>query len=476
MRYDNQANRIRKEVLVRVAKAFLGDRTESEIDHIPLEMRPKGGDASRCCIYKDREVLKYRAMAALGFGVEDEADELTPLRDYYHRALEREAVENTGLTVIDIACSACLKSQYLVTNACRGCLGRACQTNCPKHAIEMVNGRAEINPDKCVNCGLCMKACPYNAIVRTPVPCEEVCPVKAISKDEHGKEVIDSDKCISCGQCTRACPFAAIQERSQMIDVLNMLRSDRRTVALIAPAIIGQFPGDLGQIVTALEQLGFDTVEEVAVGADETVRQEATEWWERIKAGAPFMTTSCCPAYVEAVKKHLSELEKFVSHTPSPMAISARHAKEADFEAATVFIGPCIAKRTEAFTNPNVDYVLTFEELGAILIAAGIDVQECASKPFAEPAHAGGRGFPVSGGVTEAIRACLGDDADQLKPVTFNGLDSKSLMRLKLAATRGCGGNFVEVMCCEGGCLSGPGVLCNPAVAGRKLTELLKES
>lgn len=476
MRYDNQANRIRKEVLVHVAKAFMSDNPEDAIDHIPIKIRPKGGAASRCCVYKDREVLKYRTMAALGFGVEDETDELTPLRNYFNRALKREAVESVALTVIDIACSACLKSQYLVTNACRGCLGRACQTNCPKDAIEMINGRAVINPDKCVNCGLCMKACPYNAVVRTPVPCEEICPVKAVFKDEDGREVIDHKKCIACGQCARACPFAAIQDRSQMIDVLKMLKSGKKGIALLAPSIVGQFPGDLGRIAAALEQLGFTRIAEVAVGADETVRREAAEWKERIKAGAPFMTTSCCPAYVEAVNKHLPELEKFISHTPSPMAISGRMIKEADFEAVTVFIGPCIAKRTEALNNPNVDYVLTFEELGAILIAAGIDVQECESKPFEHPAQAGGRGFAVSGGVTGAIRAQLAEEQADLKPVCFNGLDSKSLMRLKAAATRDGDGNFIEVMCCEGGCMSGPGVLCNPVVAGRKLAQLLEHS
>jgi len=476
MRYDNQANRIRKEVLVRVAKAFMSDRPETAIDRIPLEMRPKGCDASRCCIYKDREVLKHRTMAALGFSVEDETGELTPLRDYFDSALQREAIEVTGLTVIDIACSACLKGSYLVTNACRGCLGRACQTNCPKGAIDFVDGCAVINPELCVNCGLCLKACPYNAIVRTPIPCEESCPVKAISKDESGREVIDQEKCISCGQCVVACPFAAIQDRSQMIDVLKTLKSGGKTVALIAPSIVGQFPGDLEQMAAALEQLGFVNVEEVAAGADETVRLETAEWKERVGEETPFMTTSCCPAYIEAVKKHLPELAPFVSHTPSPMAISAHWVKEADPQVTTVFIGPCVAKRTEALQNPDVDYVLTFEELGAMLIAAKIDVLECEPVALSRSGQAGGRGFPVSGGVTGAIQAHLGDAADALKPVAFNGLDSKSLMRLKMTATRGCGGNFVEVMCCEGGCQSGPGVLCNPAVAGRKLTELLAES
>jgi len=472
-RYDNQAKRIRKEVLVRVAKAFMSEHPQEEINRIPAEMRPKEGDSSRCCIYKDREVLKYRVMAALGFGVADEKDELTPLRDYFDRALQREAVSDTGLTVIDIACSACLASRYLVTNACRGCLGRPCQTNCSKKAVELIGGRAVINPDLCVNCGLCLKVCPYNAVVRMPVPCEEICPVSAISKDDTGREVIDYGKCIDCGQCIRACPFAAIEERSQMIDVLKMLKSGRKTVALLAPAVVGQFPGTLYQVITALEKIGFNRVEEVAVGADETVRREAVEWKERIQDGAPFMTTSCCPAYVDAVNKHLPGLTKFVSHTPSPMAISGRMAKDSDPEAITVFIGPCIAKRAAALKNSDIDYVLTFKELDAMLDAAGIHVKECEKKPPARQAQVGGQGFPVSGGVTGAIRAHLAADAEELRPVCFNGLDSKSLARLQQAATHGCEGNFVEVMCCEGGCMNGPGVLSNPVVAGRKLAALL---
>lgn len=261
-----------------------------------------------------------------------------------------------------------------------------------------------------------------------------------------------------------------------MLDVLKTLKSSKSAVALLAPAVVGQFPGTLEQIASALMKLGFSRVEEVSAGADETVVREAAEWKERIEEGAEFMTTSCCPAYIEAVKKHVPELAPFVSNTPSPMAISAHWIKEADPKDVTVFIGPCVAKRTEALQNPDVDYVLTFEELGAVLIAGKVDVLECEPIALSRTGHAGGRGFPVSGGVTGAILAHLGEEAGVLKPVTFNGLDSKSLMRLKMAPSRGCGGNFAEVMCCEGGCMSGPGVLCNPSLAGRQLTKLLSES
>ena len=150
--------------------------------------------------------------------------------------------------------------------------------------------------------------------------------------------------------------------------------------------------------------------------------------------------------------------------------------KEPDPSAVTVFIGPCIAKRTEALNNPDVDYVLTFKELAAVFDAAGIDVKKCTAKPLARQAQSGGRGFPVSGGVTCAIRAQLAVDAAELNSVCFNGLDSKALKQLKTAATNGCDGNFVEVMCCEGGCMNGPDVLSNPLAAGRKLAGWLAEN
>lgn len=476
MFHDNKANRLRKEVLVRVARAFYTAQPNESLNRIPLAMRPKSTkDSSRCCIHKDRAVLKYRSMAALGFSVENEIDELKPVSAYFDEALLREKPVDPVLTVIDEACSACVTSCYSATNACKGCIARSCEAACPKEAIEFRSGKAWLNPDKCVNCGLCMKACPYHAIIRIPIPCEEACPVGAITKDpETGREVIDHTQCTYCGKCLKECPFAAISDLSQMIDVLKQLEGGK-AVAMIAPSIIGQLPGSYSQLMSALKKAGFYDVIEVAEGADETARHESAEWAEKMEEGERFMTTSCCPAYIETVEKHLPDMGKFVSDTPSPMAYTASSVRKSDPEAATVFIGPCIAKRVEATKNPDVDYVLTFEELGAILVGANIDVFECEEEELPESASREGRSFAASTGVTTAVQA-LAPESAALKPVLVDGLDTKTIRQMKMWATQSCPGNFVEVMSCEGGCIAGPGTLGNPRIVLRQLKTLLDES
>ena len=96
-------------------------------------------------------------------------------------AMANKNMKENILSVVHEACSACIQSQYAVTNLCRGCEGRPCVMNCPKAAISFIGGKASISSEDCVSCGLCQKVCPYHAIVYTPVPCEDVCPVKAIS-------------------------------------------------------------------------------------------------------------------------------------------------------------------------------------------------------------------------------------------------------------------------------------------------------
>ena len=89
----NGSTFLRRELMIRLVRAFDEGRLAEEIDRIAIRLRPKDSDASRCCIYHDRAVIKYRLMALLGFGVEDEQDETKPLGEYL---AEREQGADDG--------------------------------------------------------------------------------------------------------------------------------------------------------------------------------------------------------------------------------------------------------------------------------------------------------------------------------------------------------------------------------------------
>lgn len=469
---NNGAAKIKREILVRIAKLQFEGKLEEGVHFIPREMAPRNSDPFRCCIYHDREVLRLRVMARLGHSVEDYDDE-KKLAEYAKEALEREKPSEPMLTVLDDACNACVKAHYMVTNACQACVARPCMMNCPKNCIEITKGRAHIDPDACVNCGICMQNCPYHAIIRIPVPCEEACPVGAISKDENGKERIDYDLCTFCGACMRECPFGAMMDKGQIVDVIRKIQEGKKVVALYAPAIAAQFRASPGQLETALKKVGFLKTFEVALGADITADKEAEEFEERMDKGDLLMTTSCCPAYVRSVKIHTPELINCVSETATPMHYAAELAKKEDSEYVTVFVGPCLAKRKEGLDDPFVDYVLSAEELGALLVAKEIDLGACDAEAIEHPATATGRNFAITGGVAEAVRVRL-KNPDRLRPAVISGLNGAGMKQLKaygkaVSEGKDCGVNLVEVMACEGGCIAGPSVITNPKVAAAQL-------
>ncbi|MBU1107766.1 MAG: monomeric [FeFe] hydrogenase [Candidatus Riflebacteria bacterium] len=480
MNYINNAAIIKRQLIVRLAKMMLAGNLNSRIDFIPLQQAPKDYEAMRCCVHHDRAVLHHRLMALLGFAIENEQpeDEIRTLASYVAEAEQKgdSRLDEKILTVIDEACSSCVRANYRVTNACRGCVARQCLMNCPKKAIKIENGHAVINEMLCISCGICAKACPYHSIIYQPIPCEEACPVNAISQNERGIERIDENKCIYCGKCVQACPFGAIMERSEIFDVIrSMLDKNEKTIALIAPSIIGQFNTDMGQVVTALKKLGFDHVVEVAYGADITAEKEVGEFVERIGHGSICMTSSCCPAYVQAVDKHMPEIKNLVSSTLSPMQYAGEWAGQQWPGARRIFIGPCVAKRAEARACNFVENVLTFEELGSIFIAANIDVAECEDVASDRIASSTGRSFAISGGVCSAVVNGTAKNGIKAEEKIFNGLDQKAFASLRAIEKIVKNVTFIEVMTCEGGCMHGPGVISNPVVARRFLEKILKD-
>ena len=471
MAFTNNVMIVRHKLLAKLVNLWKENKLTNEIDRLPIELSPRRSrPLGRCCIHKERAVYKYKLFPLLGFDMTDETDELTPLSEYARQALERKNKQKENiLCVIDEACSSCVQVNYEVTNLCRGCVARSCYMNCPKDAIRFrKNGQAKIDHDACISCGKCHQSCPYHAIVFIPVPCEEACPVKAISKDENGIEHIDESKCIYCGKCLNACPFGAIFEISQAFDVLEGIRSGEKMIAIPAPSILGQFNTSIEAAYGALRQMGFADVVEVAQGAMDTVSHEAAELKEKLEEGQPFMTTSCCPSYIELVNKHIPGMKPYVSSTGSPMYYAARIAKERHPDAKIVFIGPCVAKRKEARRDECVDYILTFEEMASIF--EGLDIQLEQTQPFSvlytsvREAH----GFAQAGGVMGAIKAYLGEEAKKFSAIQVSDLNKKNIGLLRAAAkTSKAQGQFIEVMACEGGCISGPSAH-NDAIGGRR--------
>ncbi len=439
--FETHVQEIKNEVLKEVAALTWSGKFQTGILDIPEKVIPGPEPTTRCCIYKERAIIGSRVKVALG------GDPEIP-----------------GLVeLLPIACDECPVTEITVGDACRGCLATRCVHTCPRDAIKIVDRKAQIDRDQCVMCGKCIPVCPYGAIVKNLRPCERGCPVGAISMGPDRKASIDYEKCIVCGNCVYQCPFGAIMDKSFVVDVIHMLMGAQRwgyhVWAAVAPSVVGQFPGTtMGQLVSALKAIGFYDMVPVSYGADLTALEESKELAEK-----GMLTTSCCPAYVNYVEKNFPELAaEMVSHTPSPMVLTARMVKEKDPGARVVFIGPCIAKKHEfqlGKTMGAVDCVLTFEELNAMLEAKQVIPEELEESEIMESSGHGWR-FAAGGGVTGAVAAAMEEQGIEfdLKAVPCSGIEECKMALLK--ASKGVlDGNFIEGMMCTGGCINGPGNL-----------------
>ena len=180
-----------------------------------------------------------------------------------------------------------------------------------------------------MECGACAKVCPYTAIVSRKRPCQNACKIKAIAMNENRTAVIDNDKCISCGACVYQCPFGAIMDKSFILNAIDLLKKSNdgrnyKMYAVVAPSISSQFTyAKLGQVISGIKKLGFHTVVEAALGADIVALSEAKELAEK-----KFLTSSCCPAFVEYIHKAFPDMEEYISHNLSPMAAIAKYIND----------------------------------------------------------------------------------------------------------------------------------------------------
>lgn len=441
-KFESNVQFIKYEVNKEISRRFLMGKTnlEDELDDIAETIIPGPKPITRCCIYKERAIIKDRTKFAI-----------SPLK-----------TENV-INVLSIACDECPVDRFVVTEACRGCLAHKCYENCPKDAIILLNHRAYIDQNKCIECGRCKAVCPFNAISEVQRPCIRSCSANALYIGEDKKAYIDDEKCVSCGACVHQCPFGAIVDKPFTYDVLKLLRDSEnnknyKVYAVVAPAISSQFAyAKLGQVITGIKKLGFYSVVEAALGADIVALHEAHEFAETIEE-RQWMTSSCCPAFVSYMKKTYPEFMNHVSSTVSPMIAAAQVILQKDKDAKIVFIGPCTAKKMEIKEDDLkgiIDYVITFEELQAMIDAYDIELEKCEESELDDASYFG-RIFAKSGGVAAAVSQAISEkniDA-KFEPIRCDGLD-ECVKNLKVASFNKLKANFIEGMACKGGCIGG---------------------
>ena len=458
-KFDTKVQHLKYKVLREVARKAWNDTLLEKVLDIPKEIVPGKTPTMRCCVYKERAILGERVKIAMG------GDKENP----------------NIIEVIDIACDECPAAGYEVTDSCRGCLAHRCEDVCKRGAISFDHNHvAHIDKSKCVECGMCAKVCPYFAIVNRKRPCQIACKVKAISINEDNAAAIDNSKCIQCGACVYQCPFGAITDKSYILNVIDMIKKSEdnkkyKVYALVAPSISSQFTyAKLGQVITGLKKLGFYTAIEAALGADMVAQAESKELAEK-----GFLTSSCCPAFVQYIKSAFPQLLPMVSHNLSPMATIAKYIKETEKDTKVIFIGPCTAKKAEAqleTVKPYIDAVMTFEELQALFDSKDLNITSL-DEDVLDNASYFGRIFARSGGLSDAVKQGLMEqniDFD-LKPIACNGIEECRVALLKKNKNV-LDANFIEGMACVGGCIGGAGCLTHGEKNKAQVDEYGKEA
>ena len=288
--------KLRRKIFAEVAKvAYESENVNDDIEAIPYKITPNEVPQYRESIYRERAIAAERVRLAMGMSLrpQDRPVHITSGLDASN--ISDQYYEPPLMQVIPSACDKCEENAYEVSNQCRGCVARSCITVCPRGAISIdENGKSVIDDSKCIKCGKCKSACPYDAIAHKIRPCAQACGVQAIKSDALGRASIDPEKCVGCGQCMVSCPFGAIADKSQIFQLIQAMKRGDEVVAEVAPAIIGQFGANvsLWKIKAALKEIGFKEVFEVAHGADVGAATEAHHYATEVVTGkVPFLLT-----------------------------------------------------------------------------------------------------------------------------------------------------------------------------------------
>jgi|CZKF01.1.fsa_nt_gi iron only hydrogenase large subunit-like protein len=298
--------------------------------------------------------------------------------------------------------------------------------------------------------------------------CIRECPVKAI-RVEDGYARVVPELCIMCGNCVLACPSSAKRVRDDLPVAKALLKSRHKVIASLAPSFVAQFSGvRSAQLIHALKKLGFFAVSETALGA-----QQVSAGIFSLMCSKPkqIWISSACPVVVDFIGKYHPECQPHVFSVLSPLLTHCKmlRAQYGD-DIATIFIGPCIAKKMEAEQHPELlDAVLTFEDLEHWLSEENIHLEEIAETPadHFEPEEAEeGALYPIDGGMVPDV---AGDrEVNRSQFMAFSGIANVEQALKGISEWKPEHNIFFELTACAGSCVNGPKAARTTSVARRR--------
>jgi iron only hydrogenase large subunit-like protein len=298
--------------------------------------------------------------------------------------------------------------------------------------------------------------------------CIRECPVKAIRVQGTYTRIVP-EVCILCGNCVQVCPSNAKQVRDDLPLAQELLASGRKVIASLAPSFVAQYPHlRPAQLIHALKQLGFAAVSETALGAQQV---SANVHAAMQNESRQIRISSACPVVVDFITKYHDECQPYISPVLSPLLTHCKMLRQQyGNEIATVFIGPCIAKKREADAHPELlDVVLTYEDLNHWLQQQAIDpaaIAEEAADCFEPQAAQEGSLYPIEGGMAPGLTD--GHELNHLQFMSFSGLDNVEQVLKDIPQWNPAHNIFFELTACAGSCINGPKAAPDTSIARRR--------